>query len=68
MSTATISPLKRTLKLGSRTLPDIPGKSEDELKKIYARLYPEITTAVLSRETTATGITLTWSKAHGTKG
>ena len=62
--------LRREFKYNGMTLADPAiGKTPDQVRVFYARMYPELTTAVVEGPVTKSGIaTYTFLKAAGSKG
>lgn len=68
--TLTAVEIKRVFNYNGMTLADpATEKTPDQVRSFYARMYPELTTAVTEGPTTKSGIsTYTFAKAAGSKG
>jgi len=64
------STLTRAFKYNGMTLSDpASDKTPDQVRGFYARMYPELTTAVIEGPSTKNGVaTYTFAKAAGSKG
>lgn len=65
MATSTI---KRVVKFDGKTLQDLKGMSGNEMRQHYARIYPELSTATVEEETTATEVIITFTTGFKSKG
>ena len=62
--------IRREFKYNSMNLADpAPEKTPDQVRSFYARMYPELNTAVTEGPTTKNGVaTYSFAKAAGSKG
>lgn len=69
MALQTVS-IRREFKYNGMNLADpSPEKTPDQVRGFYARMYPELNTAVIEGPTTKNGVsTYSFAKAAGSKG